>query len=219
MNSNAKVKKYVMLGMLCAIAYTVMAVGRFPVVLFLKYDPKDVIIAIGGFLFGPLSAALISLVVSVLEMFTLSDTGIIGCIMNVLSSCTFTCTAAWIYEKHRTLKGATIGLIIGGILTVATMLLWNYLITPLYMTTPRDEVAKLLLPAFLPFNLLKVVLNGAITMLLYKPVATALRKAHLVEVGSTAQRPTKRQHGGAIAVCLVLMITCVLWILVLQGIL
>lgn len=40
---NGKTKKLTTIAMLCAITYVVMAVGRIPVVLFLKYDPSDVI--------------------------------------------------------------------------------------------------------------------------------------------------------------------------------
>ena len=39
---NVKAKRITTIAMLCALAYVVMAVGRVPVVLFLKYDPKDV---------------------------------------------------------------------------------------------------------------------------------------------------------------------------------
>ena len=46
MNSNTK--KLTSGAMLCAIAYVVMVIGRVPVILFLKYDPKDVIITLGG---------------------------------------------------------------------------------------------------------------------------------------------------------------------------
>ena len=125
MNQTANTKKLVTMGMLAAIAYVVMLVGRIPVVLFLKYDPKDVIITIGGFLFGPMSAFIISLVVSVVEFFTASDTGIIGLIMNVLSTCAFSCVAAFIYKKKHTIKGALIGLITGCVTMTAVMLLWN----------------------------------------------------------------------------------------------
>ena len=61
---NPKVKKLTTLGMLAAIAYVVMLVGRFPLVLFLSYDPKDVVIVIAGFLYGPMSSFLISAAVS-----------------------------------------------------------------------------------------------------------------------------------------------------------
>ena len=43
-------KNLTTLAMLCAIAYALVAVCRIPVVLFLKYEPKDVVIAMGGFL-------------------------------------------------------------------------------------------------------------------------------------------------------------------------
>ncbi|SOY30602.1 hypothetical protein AMURIS_03333 [Acetatifactor muris] len=60
------------------------------------------------------------------------------------------------------------------------MLFWNYLITPVYMGYPREAVAELLIPVFLPFNLMKGGLNAAFTMILYKPVVTAFRCAHLL---------------------------------------
>ena len=80
-----KTKKVTMVGMLCAVAFLVTVVCRIPVVLFLKYEPKDVVISIGGFLFGPMTAFVISVIVSFVEMFTISDTGFIGLIMNVLA--------------------------------------------------------------------------------------------------------------------------------------
>lgn len=172
-----KTKKITTAAMLCAAAYIVMAVGRIPVVLFLKYDPKDAVIALGGLIWGPWMAAAVSVVVSVLEMLTVSDTGVIGCVMNVLSTCAFACTVSVIYRRRRTLSGAVLGLVSGWVVMTAAMLLWNYLITPIYMGYPREAVAALLLPAFLPFNLLKGGLNAAITFLLYKPVVNALRKS------------------------------------------
>jgi riboflavin transporter FmnP len=70
-----------------------VALVRIPVVLFLKYEPKDVVITIGGFLLGPMASLIISALVSLIEMFTISDTGPIGCLMNLLSTCSFACTA------------------------------------------------------------------------------------------------------------------------------
>ena len=58
------------------------------------------------------------------------------------------------------------------------MMFWNYWIAPIYMGYPREAIVKLLLPAFLPFNLIKGGLNAAIAMLLYKPVVTALRHSN-----------------------------------------
>ena len=186
-------------------------------VLFLKYDPKDVVITIGGFIFGPMTSFLISLIVSLIEMVTVSETGPIGCIMNILSTCCFACTAAFIYKKQHTMKGAITGLVAGCLLTTAVMLLWNYLITPIYMGYPREAVAELLLPAFLPFNLLKGGLNTVITLLIYKPIVTALRKAGFLETTSP-QGAVRQRRTGIMLVCAVLLITLIFLMLVLRGI-
>ncbi len=207
-------KQLVTLAMLSAIAFAMVALIRIPVVLFLKYDPKDIIIAIAGFLYGPLSAFLVSLVVSLIEMVTISDTGLIGLLMNVLSTCAFACTAAWIYRKNHSLKGALIGLGVGSVAMIVVMLLWNYLITPIYMGYPREAVAALLLPAFLPFNALKAVLNAAFTFLLYKPLSAALKATGLLEKdrAAAAQKPV-----GLWIVAALVIVTGILLILVFQG--
>ncbi|WP_343208709.1 ECF transporter S component [Anaerolentibacter hominis] len=218
MNTNAKTRKMTMIAMMCAIAYLMTVLVRVPVVLFLKYDPKDVIITIGGFLFGPMVSFLISAVVSLIEMVTISDTGVIGCIMNFLSTCAFACTAAYIYKKKHSLKGAVMGLLAGCVMMTAVMLLWNYLITPLYMGYPRDKVVELLLPAFLPFNLLKSGLNMAITLLIYKPVAGALRRAGLVAPSKAGEEAGQGKKTGGLLVAGLILITCVLIFLALKGI-
>lgn len=186
---NEKTRKLILTAMLGAMAYLIMLVGRVPVVMFLKYDPKDAVISMGGFLLGPGSAAMISLVVSFFEMLTASDTGFIGFFMNVLSTCAFVLPAAWLYRKKRTLNSAALGLCIGVVCMTALMLAWNYIITPLYMGYPRAAVTELLLPVFLPFNLFKGVLNAGVTMLIYKPVSRALRRAKLVPTTDAAIAP------------------------------
>lgn len=206
-------KRTVILGMLSAISYLTVLLFRIPVVSFLKYEPKDVIIAIAGFLYGPAASAVISAVVSVVEMLTLSQTGPIGCLMNFLSTCSFACTAAFFYRAHHTRRGAMGALLCGSGLMVAVMLLWNWLITPLYMVgTSRADVAAMLLPVFLPFNLLKAGLNTALTLLLYKPIVGALRRSGLVPP-SAGQ--ANRRHG-TLLLALLLALVCILAILLLQ---
>ena len=176
-----KTKRLTTIGMLCALAYAAVVVGRIPIILFLKYDPKDIIIVIGGFIFGPLTSFTITMAVSVVQMFTISGTGVVGCIMNIISSCSFACTAAFIYKRRRKLSGALTGLFCGWCCQVAVMMLWNYLVAPIYMGYPREAIVELLIPAFLPFNLIKGGLNATITMLLYKPVVAVLRRLNWME--------------------------------------
>ncbi|MCL1858856.1 MAG: ECF transporter S component [Oscillospiraceae bacterium] len=174
---NSKIKNIIILAILTALAYVAMLVVRvpFPAASFLTYDPKDVFIIIGGFLYGPLAVIPMSLVVSLLEM-PLSGTGPVGLLMNILATCSFAFTAALIYKKRRTISGAVIGIISGVLLMIAVMILWNYLITPMYMGVPREFVAGMLIPVFLPFNLLKGIYNAAITILIYKRLSVVLRK-------------------------------------------
>ena len=214
-NSN---RKMIMMAMLVALAYMFMLVGRVvivPAVGFLTYDPKDIIITIGGFIYGPLSAFVITIVVSLIEMVTVSDTGIIGFIMNVLATCAFVCPAAFLYKRKHTMKGAIIGLGLGCIAMTTVMLLWNYLITPLYMGYPREAIAELLIPGFLPFNLIKSGLNAGITLMIYKPVVTALRKSNLIPP-STGTGNTKDSRFGYIFISTFILVTCVLSILALK---
>ncbi len=184
-------KKMTVISMLCAAAFIAVFFIRIPImpaVSFLKYEPKDIIIVIGGFIYGPLASLIVSLIVSLIEFITISETGVIGLVMNVLSSCSFACVAAAIYKSKRTMKGAVSGLICGVLAMSAVMLLWNYLITPLYMKIDRAVVKSMLIPAFLPFNLIKGVLNMSFTLFLYKPITTALRKSGAL--------PPKEQQGG-----------------------
>ena len=147
-------KTMVSIAMLTGIAYIVMLLSKLmPSVMFLDFDFKDVVVCIGGFTFGPFAAAIISILVAFIEMLTISHTGPIGFIMNVLATCAFSCTACFIYKKVHSKKGAVLGLACGVACLVAVMLLWNYLITPLYMTGySRADVAGLLPTLFLPFS-------------------------------------------------------------------
>jgi riboflavin transporter FmnP len=182
---------------LAALAYVVMAVGKIPVPFavvgptMLKFEAKDVVIVIGGYIFGPLASVITSVLVSLIEMITVSDTGIYGAIMNVVSTLAFVLPAVLIYRKKHNLRGAVIGLAVGIVTVVATMIFWNWFITPFYLHATqmagmevdfiREKIAvPMLMPIFLPFNLLKAILSSAIIMLIYKPLVSALRSANML---------------------------------------
>ena len=211
------------LGMLCAVAYVVMYISKTllaPIRFggFLTLDMKDTIIAISGFIFGPVHAFAVAGVTSLIEMVTHSETGPVGLLMNVLSSCAFVCPAAWLYQKRRhSLSGAVQGLSLGVVCQVLVMLLWNYLITPLYQHIPRPVVAGMLIPVFLPFNLIKSVMNSAFTMVLYKPVVTALRKANLAPE-SRGDSESSSAKGGVILLGIVVAASAILLALVLTDV-
>ena len=213
---HTRIKKLVLMALLAAAAFVMVALVRIPAVLFLKYEPKDVIITIGGFLLGPMASLIVSAVVSLIEMATISETGPIGALMNLISTCSFACTAALIYKKKHDIWGAVLGLLAGTVTMVGVMLLWNWLITPLYMAgTSRADVAAMLVPVFLPFNALKAGLNSALILGLYKPLTVALRKTRLLPERPASGRKAKP---GIYIFAAALLITCIMLLLVMRGI-
>ena len=217
--SKMSTKSITSLAMLTGIAYVVMLCSKLlpSVNGFLDFDFKDVIICIGGFTYGPMAAAIISVLVAFIEFITVSGTGPIGFIMNCLATCSFCCTASFVYKKYHTKNGAVIGLGLGVVCLVIVMLLWNYLITPIYQNVPRDVVAAMLPTVFFPFNLAKGGMNMAATLLLYKPVVTALRRAGLVPPSYGSQ--ARKTSAGFILFSLALLATFVMIALVLLDIL
>ena len=218
MRANNSTRKLVLAAMYAALAYIVMVVVHIQIVAaapFLTYDPKDVILAVCGFTLGPVPALLTAVVVSLLELITVSTTGPIGFVMNLLSSVSFALPAAALYARRRTLRAAAAGLAIGVAAEVVMMLLWNYFITPLYMGTPREVVAAMLLPVFLPFNLIKGALNASITMLIYKPISRALRRTGMLEERPGAA-PVPGGHGlRASLIAALVLIACIAAVLIL----
>ena len=217
---NNRTKMITFGAMLAALCYviTFFSSQMPPVVLFLKYDPKDIVLALSGLIWGPIMPLAVAPIVGVLEMFTYSTTGWIGCVMNIVSSYAFALPAALIYRKKKSLTGAVIGLLSGGLLMITVMLLWNYLLTPLYMDgITREQISGMLIPMFLPFNALKGGLNAGFTFLLYKPVTTALRRSNLIERKESPNAPTKKPVFLWFAAGM-LIVTCILFILAWKGV-
>ena len=211
------IRRLVIMAMFTALAFAAVAFIRIPVMLWLSYEPKDVLLTIGAFILGPIEGIVMTAVVSLLEMVTISNTGIIGFAMNVFSSCLFVGTASLIYHRKRTLSGALLGLVCATLLATGGMLLWNYLITPLYMAnTTREQVAGMLIPLFLPYNLLKSSLNATLTMLLYKSVSSALRAARLLP---PIQTPTNsKKHLPVTILSVLVLVALILALLAWKGI-
>lgn len=179
--SSERIKSLCSMAMLTAIAIAADILIRIPDIGgFLTYEPKDVILTIGGFIFGPIAGLAMAVVVCFIEMVTISTTGIIGFLMNFLASGVFIGVASVVYFKKKTLSRAIIGLVAGSLCLMAVMLLWNYIMTPIFFGMPREAVLDLFLPLLIPFNAIKGALNSALILLLYKGVVTALRKSGLV---------------------------------------
>ena len=199
-------KKITTVGMLCSMAMIVNVFISFPIVpavSFLRYDPKDILIVIGGFIYGPMTSLLMSFICSIFEIM-LKGGNILDVLMNMVSTCSFACMAAFVYKKVHNQKGAVLGLVLGVMCTTISMLIWNYIITPIYYG----------MPGILPFNLIKATMNAAIVFFLYKPVVQILRRSHLVEKSDQQGSVYK----GYVFVVGVVLVTMILFVLGYQGI-
>lgn len=172
-NTTDKIKRLTAIAVFAALAYVIHFV-HIPVA-FLNLDFKDVIMAIAGMHFGPAAGVTLSVLVPLLE-FPTGETGVYGLIMNILSSTAFVVTASLIYKFKKKLSGAIIGLSVAALATVAVMMAANLYITPYYMGVSQAEVVALIPALLLPFNAVKAILNAALTLCLYKPITTVLRK-------------------------------------------
>ncbi len=211
-----KTKKMVTVAMFCALAYICVFIFRFKVS-FLTFDVKDAVITMGAMFCGPLSAVVISLIVSLIEMITVSDTEFYGMIMNFLSSTAFALTASLIYKYKRNINGAIIGLFSAVAAMTGVMMAANLVVTPLYMGVTSAEVAKLIPTLLLPFNFTKALLNMAIVLLVYKPISNALKRSRLVGKEVAAYNFDIKS---ALTLCLgavLLLVSLLIFILALNG--
>lgn len=183
---NLKNRKMITVAVFGAMAFVSMLLLRIPVG-FLTLDFKDIFITVCGLAYGPMAAFAISLIVPLIEMISISSTGVYGMVMNFLSSAAFSVVASLIYKYKKTLFGAVCGLICGVFSMTAVMMIANLIITPFYMHVSVADVAALIPKLLLPFNLTKAVLNAALVLMLYKPISTLLKKMGMLEKGANRE--------------------------------
>jgi riboflavin transporter FmnP len=211
-----RIKKLTAVAVFAALAYVIHFV-HIPV-MFLNLDFKDVIMAICGMYFGPLSGIAVSVIVPLLEYPT-SSTGVYGLIMNLCSSVTFVTVASVIYKYKKTLFGAIIALVSAAFSMTAVMMLANLFVTPYYMGVERSAVVALIPKVLLPFNAVKAMLNASLTLCLYKPLTKLLKVTGFgrnTELVGEIKQGSKRRTalvlviGGAIAIISLVIIFAVL---------
>ena len=168
------------MAVLAALAVTLACTVHIPYfgASFLEYSPSDVPILIASFMYGPISGLIITVIVALIQGFTVSaSAGPIGIAMNIFSTGTFVIVAGLIYKFHRNIKGAIVSLVVGFLSGVIAMVLWNIIITPLYMNVSRQVVITMIPTVFLPFNLMKYAGNAGLTFVLYKATGKLFKLA------------------------------------------
>ena len=169
------VKNLTIIALISCLAYLAILVFKVPIS-FLSYEIKDVIIAIGAIYLGGIYGVIICFVVSIIEMITISDSGIIGFFMNFIASALYILPICYFYNKKNSIIK---GIITGTILMSLGMFIFNIFITPIYLNVELEETIKLLFTLITPFNIIKGALNGFLIFIIYKPLLKAIRKTNI----------------------------------------
>ncbi|MDQ7820564.1 MAG: ECF transporter S component [Armatimonadota bacterium] len=143
---------------------------------FLKYDPGEVPALVATFALGPgYGVAVESVKALLISVFRSGTTGgPFGIFMNFLAGATLVAVAGWYYRVEHTKVGALKSLALGVAAMTGVMVAANILLTPIFYGIPRPQVIALVLPALLPFNLLKGTISSLITFFVYKRVRVFL---------------------------------------------
>ena len=187
-----KTKKLVMAALLGALAAILMVLDfNVPFVpMFIKFDFSDFPVLIGGFVFGPLTGVLIALNL----LFKPTTTMFVGEASNFLLSVCYMGVACLYYRKHRTKKGAVIGMVLATVATSLFAIASNLLVMfPMYaklfgMSTEAiigmfskinplvKDMTTMVIASLVPFNLFKYGVISLITFISYKKIEVILKK-------------------------------------------
>ena len=196
-SEKTKVNKTVIMAMLSAIAVILMYFD-FPIPFiapgFYKIDFSEIPVLIGSFMLGPCAGVIIEAVKVILHFCMKgSTTAFVGDFANFILGCMYVVPAAIIYHTKKTRKMAMISLIAGGvILVIAGMLLNAWYLLPKYSELygiPLDvliamgtkvnasitDVFSFVALAVAPFNIIKALIDGIVTVILYKYLSHQLK--------------------------------------------
>ncbi len=177
---NKKVLKTALAAMLAAVSVVLVYLIRFPLIPsapFLEYDMADVPVLISAILMGPGTGLAVLLIASAVQALTVSAaSGWIGFLMHFISSAALLLTVSLIIKKSESFKKLVVALICGSLVMAAVMIPLNLVFTGIFMGTGVKAVASMLIPAIIPFNLLKAGINSAITAVVIVPLRKAFVK-------------------------------------------
>lgn len=177
---NKKIIRLAIAAMLTALSVVSLYAIRLPLIPsapFLEYDAADIPVLIGSMLLGPGMGLLMLLAVCAIQAFTVSAaSGWIGFVMHLAASGVLVLIASMIYKKKPSFKRLIVGLVLGSLAMTAVMVPLNIVFTGIFLGQGAKAVAELLIPAIIPFNLLKACINSTATVAIFAPTAKILKR-------------------------------------------
>lgn len=174
-NSNRwSTKQLVVMALMCAIALLLSFISfpLFPAASFLKLDFSLVPSTVVGFAYGTGPGLIVGFACAVAHAAITGNW--VGCLMSIIVAVVFILPASAIYNRNRTLKGAIISLVAATVCLIVGIIIANLIIDPLFYGMPFEAVAGLVVPAILPFNVIKGVAVSLLTALVYKSISNLI---------------------------------------------
>ncbi len=178
MGNITETKKIVGTAIFSALSFAVsfLEFSVFPQVGFLKLDFSNVFTLLGGFIYGPVSAVIISLVKELLCL-TKSSSGGIGELANFVLTLSFVLIPTIIYRYKKGFKIVVITLIIGSLFQSSLGLIANrFVLLPFYLGNSAKDFFNSFWYLILLFNIIKTVAISLLTIVLYKRIKFIIQK-------------------------------------------
>ncbi|MDW0115594.1 ECF transporter S component [Sporosarcina thermotolerans] len=177
--NNKKLRKMILIAMLGSIS-TVLMQLNFPLPAlpaFLKIDFSEIPAVLAIMTMGPVAGIAVELLKNVLHWFLSgSPTGVpVGEMANFVTGILFIMPIYFIFNKIKSTKGLTVGLIAGTASMAIGMSVLNYAVfLPMYVyflnmpAYTSDAMFNVIVLGILPFNLIKGIMLMVVSLLLYK---------------------------------------------------
>lgn len=182
--SKKNIIRLVLTAMMAALSIVFMFIVRFsllPGAKFLEYDMGDIPVILSTLFLGTPAGAFVLIFVSLIQSLTVSAASSWqGFVMHVLSTGAYVIILKLLTRKNDSQMRLVISASVATIALTAVMIPLNMIFTPLYLKVPLEAVMELMLPAIIPFNFLKGVINSLIIILLYRPLKEILTKTNML---------------------------------------
>ncbi len=166
---------------------------------FLEINLSDLPALIAGFSMGPLAGGVV-VGVKILLKLPFTSTACVGELADFLNGIAFVLPASFIYRKNKTLRGAILATVLGGLCSVVGAVIINFtflikayahffaggnldvIIKACKSVYPKingdNFYAYYICFAVIPFNALRVLAVGVITFLVYKRISKVLNRIY-----------------------------------------
>ena len=164
-------RQLVTMALMCALGaiFMYVQIPLLPAASFLTYDPSLVPAAVCGFAYGPGAGVAVAAVSIVIHALTTGDW--VGGLMNLVATLGFILPAALVYRRKRDITGMIVGIVLSVVVTVAACAVANLTIGVWFWYGSVDVILPLMLPAVVPFNVLKAGLNGVLSIVVMKALS------------------------------------------------